>query len=438
MPTTPANAPLANPPAMNSPLGDRQPSPDLTILGAGIIGLCCAMSAVEAGLRVRIIDKQEPGQATSYGNAGIISPWSVVPQCMPGVWKNVPRWLLDPNGPVKVRWRHLPETLPWAWSFLSNGRLDKVTAISQAMAFLMQDNIEIYRRHLKGTSGEELVADSHLLTIYRGRAQPSLNDPGLQLRMQHGARVELLGGNALREIEPAIGSDYHSAVLVKDQARALDPGRICTELSVKLRALGVEFVFGDVQELLPKLDGTVDIIFEGSKLKARKLVLAAGAWSTKLLIPLGFRMPLIAERGYHLEFKQPEVVLKNSVQDDAGKVILSSMNGGIRIAGTAEFADVNAPMDERRAQALLPIAKRILPGLKAEPVVSWMGARPSFPDNLPAIGPLPGCAQIITAFGHSHWGLGMAPRTGELIAGIASNRLSNADLTSISPARFLS
>ncbi|MEL6479735.1 MAG: FAD-dependent oxidoreductase, partial [Pseudomonadota bacterium] len=84
-------------------------TPEVTILGAGIIGVCCALSALERGYTVRVVDRLAPGEATSHGNAGVISPFSVVPQCMPGVWKSVPRWLLDPAGPVKLRWRDLPE-----------------------------------------------------------------------------------------------------------------------------------------------------------------------------------------------------------------------------------------------------------------------------------------------------------------------------------------
>ncbi|MCP5072918.1 MAG: FAD-binding oxidoreductase, partial [Rhodobacteraceae bacterium] len=57
--------------------------PDVTVLGAGIVGICSALSLAEKGLRVRLIDRDDPGQATSHGNAGVISPWSVVPQSMP-------------------------------------------------------------------------------------------------------------------------------------------------------------------------------------------------------------------------------------------------------------------------------------------------------------------------------------------------------------------
>ena len=120
-----------------------------------------------------------------------------------------------------------------------------------------------------------------------------------------------------------------------------------------------------------------------------KLVLAAGIWSAELLRPLGWRMPLVAERGYHLEFADPGVSVRNSLMDVTGKAVISSMTDGVRIAGTAEFAAVDAPPNFARAHALAPLAKRVLPGLNLAEARPWMGIRPSFPDSLPAIGPLP-------------------------------------------------
>jgi D-amino-acid dehydrogenase len=119
---------------------------EVAILGAGIVGVCCALSLQEKGYAVTLIDRQSPGEAASYGNAGVISPWSCVPQCMPGTLQQIPGWLLRSDGPVSIRWRDLLTTVPWALWFLANTRLSKVEEISRAMAGLMHDNVEIYRR----------------------------------------------------------------------------------------------------------------------------------------------------------------------------------------------------------------------------------------------------------------------------------------------------
>lgn len=409
---------------------------DVTILGAGIVGVCCALEAQERGLSVTVVDRLPPGEATSHGNAGVISPWSVVPQAMPGVWKQVPRWLLDPKGPVKLRWRDLPQILPWVWSFMRCSRLPEVHRVSDAMQRLQHGNVERYRAHLKGTGHEDLITDAMNVTVYRGDAKPSLGELGHALRVEHGCDVELIGAGDLRDLEPALSDEYHSAALIKGQARARDPGKLCKVLAEKAARQGAEFLRADVTAILPQPDGSVSLQSSDGEITARKLILAGGIWSAGLLKPLGIRLPLMAERGYHLEFSDPGVDLNNSIQDAAGKVIVSSMNNGVRIAGTAEFAHVDAPPNYARAKALAPLAKRLMPDLNLTPVREWMGIRPSFPDNLPAIGALPGHPNLIAAFGHSHYGLGMAPGTGRFALDAVLQERTNRAFKDVAPMRF--
>ncbi|MGI9509620.1 MAG: FAD-dependent oxidoreductase, partial [Geminicoccaceae bacterium] len=129
---------------------------DVTIIGAGIIGICSALSLLERGASVRLIDRAEPGQATSFGNAGVISPWSCIPQSLPGMWRTIPSALFDPKGPLRIDWRYLRTFVPWARRFLRAGRPDEVEKIAAAMDVLNSPNVDLYRRHLAGTGKEHL------------------------------------------------------------------------------------------------------------------------------------------------------------------------------------------------------------------------------------------------------------------------------------------
>ena len=412
--------------------------PDVTILEAGIVGICCALAAQERGLTVTLIDRGAPGQATSFGNAGVVSPWSCVPQCTPGVWKKVPLWLLDPKGPVKLRWRDLGTILPWTARFLRNATPAKVNRIADAMERLMRDNVDTYRRFLAGTGDEDLLVDSYMVAVSRGRARPSPDDPDWRLRLDRGAPVDFIGASELRDLEPDLSPEFHSAVLVKGQARARSPGRVGAVLAEKVAAAGGRFIRADIKALSPCEDGTLRLETSDGPIVARRLVVSAGIWSADLLRPLGIKLPLMAERGYHLEFADPGVSLSHSILDVAGKVIISAMTGGIRTAGTAEFASVDTPPNYARARVLEPLAKRVLPGLNTGSKSEWMGIRPSFPDNLPAIGPIPGLPNVLAAFGHSHYGLGMAPATGRILADLAAEVPPNLDLSPYRPDRFAS
>lgn len=409
----------------------------VTILGGGIVGICCALSLLERGRKVRLIDKSDPGQATSYGNAGVISPWSCVPQSMPGLWRSIPGWLIDPQGPVALRWRYLPKVLPWTLKFLRAGRADRVTKIAAAMAALNRPNVDLYRHHLGGTGEDALVADSWYIYAHRNPEDASLDTFAWRLRLEHGAPAERVSGDVLREIEPALSPDFKAAILMKDQARARLPGRLGQVLAEKARAMGATIDRREVSALSPQSDGSWQLHTDHGVEDAATLVIAAGPWSRRLLQPLGIDLPLEYERGYHMEFHNSGVTLTHSIMDVDRKFVTSSMENGIRSAGTAEFGGFDAEPDMRRADILKPLTKQLLPGLNTDETSSWSGVRPSFPDSLPCIGALPGYQNLFAAFGHSHYGLGMAPGTGRLVADLVMGTTPNIDVSPYRAERFL-
>lgn len=405
----------------------NQQTDDIVIIGAGIIGVCCALSLQERGFCVRLVDKNQPGEAASYGNAGVISPWSCVPQCMPGVWKQIPKWLLDPLGPVRLQWTHLLPALTWSMRFFANSRMSRLRPISDAMDALMKDNVGAYKKHLSGSGHEHLLSESWYVHVFRGQAKPDLQDLAWQLRIDNGAPIELVNGKVLKEIEPAISDEYHSAVIIKQQARALSPGNMCKALADKAFSQGASFTQLEIKSLGVNADGRFELETADKNINCKRVVLCAGIWSAGLLAPLGIKLPLIAERGYHLEFKDPGVSVIHSIMDIEAKIVVSSMASGIRSAGTSEFASINAKPNYRRAEIFKPLTKRLLPGLNTAQTQKWMGIRPSFPDNLPVIDQAAGLPGLYAAFGHSHYGLGMAPVTGQLLADIVSNRATDID-----------
>ena len=416
--------------------GDQKDTCDVTIIGAGIVGICCALSIVEKGLSVRLIDRDEPGQGASYGNAGIISPWSIVPQSVPGIWKQLPSMLLNPKGPLSVSPSYLPKLIPWGLKFLAKGTRAKVHETSNAMDLLNHSNIELYRNHLAGTGHENLVRDSMYVHAFRNPEKGNLNDLGYAIRAAKGGEIEKIDHHELRKLEPALSDKFQAAILIKGQARAMAPGKIGSVLAAKAKKLGVEILKADVE----KIARTENEIWETSTINgifySKKIVVSAGAWSMRLLKPLGIDLPLEAERGYHLEYENPGISLNNSVMDVDKMLVASSMNDGIRVAGTAEFAGLDAPLNVKRAASLKILAREMLPDIREEDIKIWMGIRPSTPDSLPFLDELPNQKGLYAAFGHSHYGLMMAPKTGQIIADLVSGNPVNNDLSAFSARRF--
>lgn len=407
----------------------------VAVVGGGIVGICSAISLLEAGHDVTLIDRDDPGQATSFGNAGIISPWSIVPQAMPGIWKQIPGMLLKPDGPAGVSLRHSFSYLPWLKRFLRESTIGRAQANSDGMHLLCGDAVTLFRDLLKGTGHEDLIADAMYVHAFRNSKHANLDALGFQMRSEKGADLEVIGASDLRDLEPALSHEFQAAVLIKGQARARNPGRLGSVLTEKIKRLGGEVLRADVQDIRPA-DGTWNITSKAGTKQFDKVVLAAGIWTTTLLKRLGINVPLAAERGYHVSFGDSGLSLKNSVMDTSAHVVASSMESGLRVAGIAEFAGLETPPNPKRIRALQRTAVSMVPALKDFTPKTWMGIRPSFPDSLPIIQEFAAHPGLIGAFGHSHYGLMMAPRTGRLVCDIVDRKPINMDTSAFRADRF--
>ena len=415
------------------------PSPDqsgpVTILGAGIVGICTALSLLERGRRVRIIDKGAPGQATSMGNAGVISPWSIIPQAAPGTWKQIPKLMFGYGRPLSIKPGALPQMIPWGVRFLRNCTEAKLRQTADAMEHLCGPSVDLYRRHLQGTGREDLITDSFYVHAFRNEARADIKTLEYTIRTRKGAECEVVGRDTLAHLEPALSPDFKAAIVIKGQARARSPGRLAEVLAEKAVAQGAVFISDEIKSLR-RTDTGWQITCAKQTHQSEEVIIAMGAWSAKLLEPLGVKVPLIAERGYHIECADPGVELNNSVMDVDAKVVASTMLGGLRVAGQAEFAPIDSPPTPHRADQLKKVAQALLPDLHTAKTRVWMGARPSFPDSLPALGALQGQDGLFLNFGHSHYGLMMAPKSGDLLADQISARSSNLDMHVYSASRF--
>lgn len=409
---------------------------DVTILGAGIVGITTALSLTERGFKVALIDRSPPAEGASYGNAGSLSPWSCVPQSMPGLWKSIPGWLVDPEGPVALRVAYATKFLPWAVKFFQAGQEHRLPVIADAMMALTRPTVTLYRHHLQGTGSEELVRDSVYVHVFRNAADADLSKLGWRMRAERQVPLEVVKGDALREVEPALSPDFEAAVLIKQQGRALDPGGIGKALAEKAQNLGVQFLQRSVERLVPEAENIWRIETNEGPLQAKRVVVAMGAWSSKLMQDLGVKAPLEAERGYHLVFRDPGVSLNNAIMNVDEKFVVSSMAAGVRCAGTAEFAGIDAPPDYRRAHVFKTLAKRMFPDINTEDTQEWMGPRPSTPDSVPYLGEVPGFANLYAAYGHGHTGMTMGPKTGEVIATLIAGETMDVDMAPYRIDRF--
>ena len=412
------------------------------VIGAGIVGICTAIELRRSGLEVTVLDRLEPGHGCSFGNAGILAAHAVVPIGLPGAGGQLPRMLFDAESPLALRWGSLPRTLPWLWRMRRESTLARVHEIADAMKALYRSTLELHQALAQEAGAPELIQPTPGLYVHRSRTGIDL-EHGLawQLRRERGAHIEVLEGAALREAEPALSPEYTRGVRMGPMGCTVNPLRLVQAYAALLVRMGGRVQRAEVSRLQvnhsrPHEGGGVTVHTSAGPVPADVAVVAAGAWSAGLLKPLGLSLPLIAERGYHVTFADPGLRLNHVVTEIEAHFACTSMEMGLRVAGTEELGGPDDAPRWRRAEVLQRQARRLFPAARLEQATRWMGPRPGLPDSLPAIGAVPGHANVFVAAGHGHLGLTGAPHTGQLVAELVAGKRSALSLDAHAPGRF--
>jgi D-amino-acid dehydrogenase len=409
---------------------------EITVIGAGIVGTVCANYLLREGHEVTLIDRAGPGEATSFGNAGGISPASVLPVAYPGMIKDIPKWLLDPNGPLYLHWSYLPRVLPWLIKFLRAGRRDRVERISKALASLNVPTFDAYRPLLKDAGLEHLFHQTGQLFVYRSKGGLKRDKLGIDLKRATGLRVDVLNADEIRQLEPSLAPIFAAAYFIPDNGHCKNPFRLVQGLAENFVRRGGTLLRDEVLgfELGPQ--GPRAMLTRGGRRPLDLTLIAAGVWSNALTKQLGFDVPIETQRGYHVTLPDPGVMPRIMVMPMDYKIAITPMEMGLRLAGTVELAKIDAPPNYARARNLLHIGGAIFPDLRTDGYTQWMGNRPCFPDSLPVLGPVPGLPNAFVAFGHGHQGLLGASQTGKVIAELIGGRPASIDLAPFRIDRF--
>jgi D-amino-acid dehydrogenase len=408
----------------------------VAVIGAGIIGTVCASYLLREGHAVTLIDREAPGTMTSFGNTGGISPGSVVPIAMPGMVRDIPKWLFDPLGPLHVDWSYLPRCLPWLVRFLRAGSRRRVAEISKALTALNRPTFEAYAPLLRDAGLEHLFHQSGQLFVYRSEASYAADRFAIELKRAAGVRVDILDGSEIRQLEPSLAPIFVKAHYIEEHGHCTDPGGLVRGLAEHFVRDGGFLLKENVEAFELGANGVDAVVTASARHPVDRVVLAAGIWSRPLARQLGHIVPLETQRGYHVTLPDPQVAPRRMVLSIDDKVAMTPMAMGLRIAGTVELAGLAAPPNYERAQKLLEIGRGILPGLNAAGLTQWMGHRPCTPDSLPVLGRSPRQNNVFFAFGHGHQGLLAASKTGQIIAELIGERPASIDLAPFAVDRF--
>ena len=409
----------------------------VVVVGAGIVGLCVAWHLTKRGAQVTLIDREGPGLGCSYGNSASLSASSVAPLALPGVVRKAPRMLFDRRGPLHIPARYWLRAAPWLARFVAASRPAEVERISQALAALLRPSIERHREILREIEATDLLRTNGQLFLYRDREQLANDDAVWALRRRHGHTANVIDRRQILDLEPAVGEAYTVGVFLPDDAMVANPYRYCERLAEALADRGAMIIRDSVTSFL-KEGNTVNGVQGSASHRADAVVVCAGAWSMQLLRPLGYRMPLESQRGYHITLRDTGIEIRRPVVPADRKVFITSQEAGLRVGGTVEIAGLQAPPNAERAELLMEDLRAVFPQARTVGARSdWMGHRPCLPDSLPVIGESPRHRGLWLAFGHGHLGLTGAAVTGEAVArGMLGEEGPGLDLRPFSADRF--
>jgi D-hydroxyproline dehydrogenase len=408
---------------------------DITVLGGGVIGLSVALKMLNSGREVVLIDPEEPGSGTSYGNAGTIAEYAVLPVGSPEVIKRLPSLLFDKNSPMAIKRSEILSLVPWLMKFLYQSMPKQAEKNAQSIAKILVNARLRWEDLASQINGSSLLNNNGSIYIYKSK---SIYDAGLKdinHRKTLGLNAQMLNPSELNKLEPNINLIEGGAAYFPDCAYMSDPGKMMKLLLNACIEKGCQVIRQTAKNIERTNNGIKVTLDDKSTILSKHLVVSAGAFSKKFAKQAGDNIPLDVERGYHVEYDMNEPLLNRPCCSANGGFYMSPMSGRLRVVGTVELGGVSSKISMHRVNHLENGASNFFPSL-GKPSRTWLGFRPSIPDSKPVISASRKGNDIVYAFGHGHIGLTLAPVTAEIVESIITGKKPPIPIHEFSVQRF--
>jgi glycine/D-amino acid oxidase-like deaminating enzyme len=424
--------------------GDPTASPDVAVVGAGVIGCTVAWALTKAGRRVLLIDRADPATAgASFGNVGHIATEQLQPLPSTQLLFNFWRELVAFGGVLDIPLRRVLTMAPWMTRFaLAAFRQE---ANTRHLAPLVSNAADVLESQLLEVGRGDLIRRNGHYAIWLGRnarAQASAarthassigvpaNDPPAELLRAAAAAA----GNASVGRGVALGDVHAAGVWYPASAHVLDPSHVARAFATASMQGGGSILRAEVRHVRPRGD-SIEIVTDHGTLSPRTAVICAGAWSRPLLAPFGINAPVEAERGYHIELPNHAPLIDAPILYADHSVVVTPMASRLRASTFLEFAGLSSPPDPDKPRRLRAKVRQM--GYQCDPEgPSWMGPRPTLPDYLPGIGRARGPHKLYYALGHQHLGLTLSAVTADLVAALVMGRTPRFEVKAFDLKRF--
>ena len=405
------------------------------VIGAGLVGCSCALWLQKKGFSVTLVDPEEPGSGTSYGNACTIAEYACVPINSPDLFRRLPSLIFSRESPLSLDPVYSLTHPLWMLKFLLNCRKEKVARIIRLLAGFVGKTWEGLDPLIDMADARDLLAKNGFMHVYVDQQDFDKAWPANQARRDQGVEFTELDAGEIRELEPNLKLPFQKGLLFDGITQVLDPRALCQRYAECFQRNQGRLIRQRAVEVWHGLDAVQVRLDNGERIDADRIVVAAGAFSRGIDgVPMQL-MPLDTERGYHIQFSNLQHLVSRPVSWQNAGFYATPTNLGLRFAGTVEIAGTQKPANPRNIEYLNRKAHEMFE-LPARFDSEWLGFRPTLPDALPVIGYSTVSEYILFAFGHQHIGLTTSGITGKLIAELANGEEPSHNIKPFSPRRF--
>lgn len=415
----------------------------IVIVGAGVIGLHCAYYLAESGHEVEIIDQisETDEQGCSYGNCGFIVPSHFIPLASPAMLKSGFKMMFNSKSPVQISPFRNVKYIKWFLNFLKSSSAKKVRATAPT---LYQLNIDSYFQYLQfykeNAENHSSLNNNGLLilsTTYKGFEEEIET---AKFGQKLGVNIDILSNEKLKSKEPKIEFNVEGGVFYHNDGM-ISPEQHMQLLKTSLKTMGVKFHYNQtVNNFTTSSGNVIEIVTNSTKFKADEFVIATGAGSQVIARKLGLYLPVIAGKGYSVDFLNKDLSINSPIILSEAKVAISPFHQKVRLGSGMEFNGKKGHVSEVRVATVLEKTKEAIPSLSSimddSPTI-WEGLRPVSPDGLPFIGRTKKVKNVLFATGHAMMGVSLGPISGRLIADTINEKAVNQSYSLLlDPDRF--
>jgi D-amino-acid dehydrogenase len=412
---------------------------DILIIGGGIIGVTAAYFLTQGGLKVTLVEKGDICAGSSYGNAGLIPPTHSSPLPGPGMLMQGLKWMLSPESPFYIKPRLELDLFRWLWYFQAHSNRKAVHRAIPSLRDMQRASLQLFGDLIER---EELYCHFEQvggISLFKTERNFALGQDQVEEMGGFGLDMEVLDGDAVRELEPIVRPDIIGGIYSQEDAH-LDPALFVNGLAGVAEANGAALLpHTEVLGFETSGARVTSVHTTQGALHPKQVILAAGAWSTHIAQLLGIKLLMQPAKGYSITIKEPARMPTRHLFLGATKVAVTPMGSQLRIAGTLELTGLDLSINQRRVNAIMRAGESYLIDAVSNdngtPEI-WSGLRPSAPDGLPYIGRIRAISNLVVATGHGTLGVSMGPITGKLVAQIVCAEQPDLDLSAFAVDRF--